>query len=667
MKGEFRGNYTKAFIVGLLLVVVLTVVNSTLWIIVPAADFPVSLLAPILITFVLSAIGSSKLVNFSKGEIALIYSMVVMSLGWGAIPAFWLAQATGAAYIPRLKSMVINWVPEFWTPKSTLVLRGIFLGETFTPWNIWLTPLLYWVSLAFSWEFLLLSISPVFEKIFVDMEKLPFPVTTIPLSIIGEEGEPGSKRFLKSTGFIGGFILAFLFMLPDIINTILNNPSFLPSPSAMFSIDWLDIFPEARYVLRGSVLQTTLHPLMFSFAYLLPIDVLFTQWLTFIFYMVVLPAVDIYFLHPERFREYATSQGYAWDMTISPAYGFWRTEALTLIGGIYGLALFYLIYNWRTIKDITKNLLGESRRDAASRLYIILFVVSITTVSSLLLLSGEPLVMVFFTLLILLLSSIGMCVIRASGGGNPLDGLVIGGNSNRLFSLALFYDIGGALGLFNPRPSPTPSQQCFISLQNNIVLNGNTMAWNPLVFRVECHKVCSEYNLDEKKTFIFQAIALVVAILIAFPLTLWTFHTYGIENLIYLYHSTIRDLFGEAYTRDLTLYYTNISPLNVQLSTPYLPQTLLGIIIVMILLYLRAVRPGFPLNPIGYILGGSFYTYYWWTSFFIAWIVKRTIIRIGGAELYKKTMDIIIGIIIGISAGLFIIWIAGLANFLASI
>ncbi|RLE58286.1 MAG: hypothetical protein DRJ32_06715, partial [Thermoprotei archaeon] len=137
---------------------------------------------------------------------------------------------------------------------------------------------------------------------------------------------------------------------------------------------------------------------------------------------------------------------------------------------------------------------------------------------------------------------------------------------------------------------------------------------------------------------------------------------YGIENIIYTYHSSIRDIFAEAFTRDLTLYYTNVGPLNVQLSSPYLPHTIAGIIIVIALMYMRIMKPGFPLNPAGYVLGASFFTYPWWTAFLVAWIVKYIIIRIGGAELYERTIKFSTGIAIGTGIGLLMLWLASLTT-----
>ncbi len=646
----------KAYVLGIILTIIVTMVNSFAWILAPGADFPISILAPILILFILRIVSDIG-AKLSKESMAIIYSMILISIGWSFISAFWISQASGSVYVPRLRAIVSQWIPDLWTPRSILILKGMFLGGSI-PWGAWMTPVLFWIALALAWAFLLLSLMPLFSTIFVDIERLSFPLSTIPLAIIGKSSSSKFSEYFRDILFIGGLLIAIAFTLPDVINTAVKNPNFLPSPAALMTVDWHEVFPEIKYVLRGAVLYTSITPLMFAFAYLLPLDVLLTQWITYIFFMIVLPVVDIYMLHPERFREYVNSPGYAWDMTISPAYSVWRTEALTLIGGIYGLALFYIAYNWSNISSWIKKLFRE--RPKVEMLSGVYFVFSAVILIALLTISGMPLVLSILLLVMLIVSSIGMTALRASAGGNILNGLVIGGESNRLFTLAFLYDTGGALGIFNSRPSPTPTQQCFLSMQAAIIINGDAMAWNPLALGLESYKICSEYGIGKDKVFTAQALALLVAILVSFPLVLSVFYNYGIENIIYTYHSSIRDIFAEAFTRDLTLYYTNVGPLNVQLSSPYLPHTIAGIIIVIALMYMRIMKPGFPLNPAGYVLGASFFTYPWWTAFLVAWIVKYIIIRIGGAELYERTIKFSTGIAIGTGIGFLMLWLASL-------
>ena len=659
MKNEKIVNKQKSFLktllIGIILVITISLINNVFWILSSGADFPVSILMPILTIFVIKIFSQNKV---SNENMTIIYSMILISLSWSVIPSFWIAQASGLAYIPRLKSIVFYWIPSIWTPRSPLILKGMFLGGLSIPWNTWLTSMLFWMCIAFAWAFLLISMIPLFGKIFVDIERLTFPISTIPISIIGKD-EKSIRDYLNDILFIGGLLIAILFILPDVINMAVRNPNFLPSPSALTSIDWHQTFPEIKYIFKGSVLYTTITPLMFSFAYLLPLDVLLTQWITYIILMIILPMIDIYMIHPERFREYVNSPGYAWDMSISPSYSVWRTEALTLIGGMYGLALFYIVYNWRNIVDWLKDTFKSSENRVES-MSIIFFAFSAIILLLLLSISGIPIILSIVLIILLILSSIGMSVIRASGGGNLLNGLVIGGASNRLFTLAFLYDVGSTFGIFNPRPNPSPFQSCFTTMQAGIVLNGDNMAWNPLALGLESYRIGSEYKVDIGRLFTSQTIAVMIAILISFPTAIWTFYNYGIENLIYTYHSSIRDIYAEAFTRDLTLYYTNVGPSNVQLSAPYLPQTLIGMIITILLMYIRILKPGFPLNPVGYVLGGSFFTYQWWTSFLAAWIVKYIIIKIGGAKLYNRTIKFVIGTVLGTAIGFLLLWIASL-------
>ncbi len=57
--------------------------------------------------------------------------------------------------------------------------------------------------------------------------------------------------------------------------------------------------------------------------------------------------------------------------------------------------------------------------------------------------------------------------------------------------------------------------------------------------------------------------------------------------------------------------------------------------------------PAWPLHPIGLLMVGSFYARVGWTSIFIGWVLKMTILRYGGAGTYKKLRNLFVGLILG--------------------
>jgi len=63
----------------------------------------------------------------------------------------------------------------------------------------------------------------------------------------------------------------------------------------------------------------------------------------------------------------------------------------------------------------------------------------------------------------------------------------------------------------------------------------------------------------------------------------------------------------------------------------------------------------FPLHPLGYVMTAS-YGYAYWFSFFVVWIIKGAILKIGGVRLYRRMLPLFLGLIIGQLFTLSFVW-----------
>ena len=54
-----------------------------------------------------------------------------------------------------------------------------------------------------------------------------------------------------------------------------------------------------------------------------------------------------------------------------------------------------------------------------------------------------------------------------------------------------------------------------------------------------------------------------------------------------------------------------------------------------------------PLHPLGYALMGMGPMDFYWFSFFVAWLIKVTVLKYGGARLYRKSLPLFLGMILG--------------------
>jgi len=54
-----------------------------------------------------------------------------------------------------------------------------------------------------------------------------------------------------------------------------------------------------------------------------------------------------------------------------------------------------------------------------------------------------------------------------------------------------------------------------------------------------------------------------------------------------------------------------------------------------------------PLHPLGYALMGMGPMDFYWFSFFVAWLIKVIVLKYGGAQLYRRTLPLFLGLILG--------------------
>jgi hypothetical protein len=72
-----------------------------------------------------------------------------------------------------------------------------------------------------------------------------------------------------------------------------------------------------------------------------------------------------------------------------------------------------------------------------------------------------------------------------------------------------------------------------------------------------------------------------------------------------------------------------------------------GLVVTVLLSYMRASFPWWPLHPLGYALCGSWSMVVLWFSCFVVWVLKGVILRYGGMKLYTRARPLFIGMMLG--------------------
>jgi hypothetical protein len=66
-----------------------------------------------------------------------------------------------------------------------------------------------------------------------------------------------------------------------------------------------------------------------------------------------------------------------------------------------------------------------------------------------------------------------------------------------------------------------------------------------------------------------------------------------------------------------------------------------------LLVWLRQTYASWPLHPIGYVVAGNWGMQEVWCPFFMAWLIKVTVLRGGGIRLYRALLPFFLGVLLG--------------------
>ena len=72
-----------------------------------------------------------------------------------------------------------------------------------------------------------------------------------------------------------------------------------------------------------------------------------------------------------------------------------------------------------------------------------------------------------------------------------------------------------------------------------------------------------------------------------------------------------------------------------------------GGVVMALMMWGRQRLPWWPVHPIGFPIGANTMTDGVWFSVFLAWVVKKTVLRYGGAAVYQRTQGFFLGLIAG--------------------
>ncbi len=258
-------------------------------------------------------------VALNRAELLTVYSMLCLGsalAGLDMIPV--LVQMMGHPF--QFGNESNGWLTTFgkYLPRELMVtdvdaLRGYYQGnDTLYRWEhlrAWLPPVLRWMMFILALLFVMLCLSNLLRKLWVERERLTFPIVILPLQMTDER-----VPFWRNGLLWAGILLA------GGIN-VLNGLNYMIPSLPAINVKHQDLLPYITQKPWNAIGWTpySFYPFVIGLGYLLPLDLVFSCWFFYIFWKA----------------ELVVSNAMAWD-TI-PDFPFIREQAF---GGYMAILVF---------------------------------------------------------------------------------------------------------------------------------------------------------------------------------------------------------------------------------------------------------------------------------------------------------------------------------------
>ncbi len=623
----------RAVLVALVALTILTPLAfyvEIIWYQVPDLTSGVPASAPILVLLLLTALMALpplRRSGLTRRELLTIYSLVLIGgtvISHGMFP---LALSRNVAYHymartqPLWETLFLDYVPTWFAPSEFEVVDGYFQGAATTPWSAWWVPLGALCLLMILLFTATISLMVLFRRQWITHERLSFPLAQIPLQMVRQSGPDGDARPgsppLSSLFWLGVIISLCITFNNSLAQRVPSIPTIPLGPIPI--IGWQRVGPWAGL---GSV-ELVLWPWMIAIAYLVPRELAFSVWF---FWLVRLS------LHVIAVLNGATPQlPSEWYGAEFPAPYFQGAgAAFTLLAFVLWVARRHLIH-------VVRLAFSRAGREVDTygplsyRWAVIGFLVSFTGLSYFCWLAGcRPVVGILFMGIMLGYFAL-MVRLRAEAG---LGFLCYPAEIQQLFLGTV------GMGVFRRAELVT------LISTHWAFQSGTGLSFEALPGTVmDSFKIADSAKINSRRLLVAIVGVLLLALLLSSYVSLTLMYQYGFMG-----------------TRR-ALHYTNFSwqTLNAgsrianYLSDPAASTTNTGGIIAFlsggaVAVFLGMMRLRFwwwPFHPLGYIAANPWGAHWHYMPFFVGWALKSLVIRYGGLRLYRVTVPLAIGLIVG--------------------
>lgn len=585
-------------------------------------------MAPVVLLFVLTGVAgipALRRAGLTRRELLTVYCITLVGgplVSHGVL--FWMLPKVIAYYYvarvqPLWETTFLPFVPASLAPTDPLAAEAFFQGHAQVPWQLWWAPLGSWGTFFFALFICTLCAVVLIQRQWITNERLTFPIAQIPLEMVrapAGQGRSAAGRLPVAWVFwVGLGASLFVNFMNSLSNRVPAIPAIPLGPVAI--IQWQKVGPWAGL---GQI-DLVLWPWMIAVAYLIPKELSFSAWFFWVMRLALTVAAVAAGHTPQRPEDWYES-------------GF---PAPYFQGGGAALALFIWVL-WvarRHIRQIFRiasshqSGRADDREPLTYRLALIGFLLSFGFMVYFCWAAGCRIV---FGLVL-----IGMIVgyyvmwarLRAETGLGFLP-----------FPLEIQSGLTSLVGTASLRPREVVTM---ISTrwayfpgfgESSEVITGNVL---------ESIKIADSARINSRRLTRALVAGLLLSLVVGVFVILVGCHTYGYFGLG----------MGGAYgwpswqTRNdggrIFEFLTNPAPPD----TNAIAAMVGGAAVAVLLGAMRLRFWWWPFHPIGYMAANCWGMHWYYMPFFLGWAFKSLVIRYGGLRLYRATVPLAIGLIVG--------------------
>ncbi len=564
---------------------------------------------------------------FSQGEMLLIWIMIgvaggIGSTGWGravigfaASPAYMTTASND--YVTYLLANIPDWMVVSKDPDSNAV-RWYFEGlprDKAIPWGEWLVPMAAWSFLGICLFALMFAFTSMFYRQWAYRERLTFPIIYLPLALTQE---PGKGKLIND--FLRNPLVWIGAAIPMVIFGINGIRNFFPGiPEITNSWATWGFFPDRPWD-QFHMSYASIYFSIIGLTFLLTTEVSLSIW--FFFFLYRLSFVYV-----------------AWRGAAGGGFlGNWAVnlQVFEAAGATFTMAffLFWTARHW--LRDWLKRAMaGKDDREAdllPARLTLVLLLAGLGGSFGWVMFAGAAwwealLGMGLFICVILVLTRL---VVEA--------GLLLIGTE------AIAYEF--VTGLVPPSWVSGGAIGAFVELRGALMSDLREILMPYLMNGV---RACANFMSQSRKMLGILALTALVALGSAIYGRITTGYKYGATHGDYWYNGGWqRSLYPHAVSYQKSPpTYQMIRAGEAPLFPVPVAHTLIGAGLTGLMLFMRSRFFWWPLNPLGFIVCGSWAVEVIWFSVFLGWIAKSAVMKFGGATAYRRLPPFFLGLVLG--------------------